>query len=246
MNALILAAGLGTRLKPWTERHPKALVPVGGVPMLERVIVRLIDSGFDNIVVNVHHFSGQIVEFIDKRDFGVKIKISDESGSLLDTGGGIVKASPLFGNDSPILVHNVDILSDADLGALMTSAFSDKDSDSILLVSDRESTRRLLFDSEMTLLGWYDTKSGAFRPENLRKENDTLDYAFSGIYVMKHNGVEEMRRLMGDGAFPVMDYFLNTKRCCRIRGEVAKKLEIIDIGKPETLLRARMMNQKFR
>ncbi len=118
MKAMILAAGLGTRLRPWTLEHPKALVPVGGVPMLERVIVRLKDEGFDEIVVNIHHFGDQIIDFVRSKDFGVKIFISDERGELLDTGGGLVYARELLGED-PVLVHNVDILSNADLKSFM-------------------------------------------------------------------------------------------------------------------------------
>lgn len=120
MKAMILCAGLGTRLRPWTLSHPKALVPVGGVPMLERVIDKLRSQGFDYIVVNVHHFPEQIVDFLRQRDLGVKIAVSDESDRLLDTGGAIMKAEELLRfSDGPVLVHNVDILSDADLRGLM-------------------------------------------------------------------------------------------------------------------------------
>ncbi|MDE5875469.1 MAG: NTP transferase domain-containing protein, partial [Muribaculaceae bacterium] len=109
MKAMILAAGLGTRLKPWTLEHPKALVPVGGVPMLERVILKLKSSGFDQIVINIHHFGEQIIEFVESRDFGVDISISDERGRLLDTGGGILHAEGLLRVDEgPVLIHNVD------------------------------------------------------------------------------------------------------------------------------------------
>ena len=114
MKAFILAAGLGTRLKPWTLSHPKALVPVGGVPMLERVIRRLENEGFDYIVVNVHHFASQITDFLKARAWQARIEVSDETDLLLDTGGALVHAAPLLCRDSePFLIHNVGILSDA-------------------------------------------------------------------------------------------------------------------------------------
>ena len=166
MKAMILAAGLGTRLKPITDKIPKALVEVGGVPMLERVILTLKRQGFSYIVVNVHHFADQIIDFLRVGDFGVEVVVSDESGSLLDTGGGIVKAAPLlFGPDSsPVLIHNVDIISNADLQALMREA-SDTPT---LLVSRRDSSRKLIFDKEMRLIGWHDLKTDTFRPSYIQ------------------------------------------------------------------------------
>ena len=151
MRAMILAAGLGTRLKPWTLEHPKALVPVDGIPMLERVILKLKSQGFDEIVVNVHHFAGQITDFLDSKDFGIKISISDERGGLLDTGGGLVHARHLLEGE-PFLVHNVDILSNADLSALMHFHESEGN-DVTLLTSDRKSSRKLLFDEDGSLKG---------------------------------------------------------------------------------------------
>lgn len=116
MQAMIFAAGLGTRLKPLTDRIPKALVSVGGEPLLKRVIFQLKDAGFTRIVVNVHHFSKQIIDYLrDNKNFGMDIRISDESEKLLETGGGIKKACPLFDQTEPILIHNVDILSNVDL-----------------------------------------------------------------------------------------------------------------------------------
>ena len=120
-QAMIFAAGLGTRLKPLTDHKPKALVEVGGEPLLKRVIFRLKDAGFHRIVVNVHHFASQIVDYLKENDhFGLDIRISDESECLLDTGGGIKKAYPFFDPMSPILIHNVDILSNVDLKAFYT------------------------------------------------------------------------------------------------------------------------------
>ena len=116
MKAMIFAAGLGTRLKPLTDTMPKALVRVGGEPLIKRVIMNLAAAGVDRIVVNVHHFAGQIIDYLkDNDNFGLDIRISDETAGLLETGGGIKKATPLFDPAAPILIHNVDILSNVDL-----------------------------------------------------------------------------------------------------------------------------------
>lgn len=113
---MIFAAGLGTRLKPLTDTMPKALVRVGGEPLIKRVIMNLAAAGVDRIVVNVHHFAGQIIDYLkDNDNFGLDIRISDETAGLLETGGGIKKAAPLFDPADPILIHNVDILSNVDL-----------------------------------------------------------------------------------------------------------------------------------
>lgn len=238
MKAMILAAGLGTRLRPLTDRMPKALVEVGGVPMLERVILKLKNQGFDELVVNVHHFADMIIDFLNSKDFGVEIRISDEREELLDTGGGLVKAFPLLfnHNDDDVLVHNVDILSNMDLRELMDSGGN------VLLVSDRDSSRKLIFDNDMTLKGWHDLKNGLYKPEGFNpvsKDGKLLDgmneYAFSGIYMMTKKSIEEMRRLMGEGKYSVMDYFLNPNREEKIRGFLSADLKMLDIGKPEAL-----------
>ena len=119
MKAMIFAAGLGTRLKPLTDNIPKALVTIGGKPLLQHTIEKLKSSGFDEIIINIHHFADQIVEFIlSKNSFDIKIEFSDESNELLDTGGGIKKASHFFCDGEPFLIHNVDILSNINLNDL--------------------------------------------------------------------------------------------------------------------------------
>lgn len=236
MKAMILAAGLGTRLKPLTDKIPKALVEVGGVPMLERIVLSLKKQGFDHIVVNVHHFSDQIKDFLNKKNYGITIEISDESEMLLDTGGGIVKAANLLfkNDDNPVLVHNVDILSNADLEALMKYA----EEESTLLVSERDSTRKLIFDEKLELKGWHDLKNDNYRPDNIHIKSTDREYAFSGIYVITKESLIEMERLQGKGNYSVMDYFLNFKRKVKIKGKKALDLRLIDIGKPATLSQA--------
>lgn len=238
MKAMILAAGKGTRLKPITDTIPKALVEVGGVPMLERVIVTLKEQGFNNLFVNVHHFGNQIKDFLKSKDFGVRISISDETEELLDTGGGIVKASPLlFADDSsPVLFHNVDILSNANLGSMMEKAGNSAEG-SFLLVSDRNSSRKLSFDKSMTLCGWHNLKDDVWKRLS-GKRPDERELAFSGMYVMNREAVEEMKKIMGKGKFSVMDYFLSLERELDVKGIEQPGLELIDIGKPATLSQA--------
>lgn len=236
MKAMILAAGLGTRLKPITDKTPKALVEVGGVPMLERIIQRLKKQGFKQIVINVHHFADQIIKFLQERDFGLEIKVSDETESLLDTGGGIIKAMPLlFEKDSaPVLIHNVDILSNADLNGLWKKGLEQ----TTLLVSERDSSRKLIFDKEMNLKGWHDLKNDIYRPSSLELKFSDKEIPFSGIYTITKAAVEEMQTLMGTGKFSVIEYFLSPLRNEKIVGLEQSGISIIDIGKPATLLQA--------
>lgn len=239
MKAMILAAGLGTRLKPITDSIPKALVKIDGVPMLERIILKLKSQGFDYIVVNVHHFASQIKEFLSLHNYGIDIVLSDESSELLDTGGGIVNAAPLlFKKDyGPVLIHNVDIISNA---CLHTIRSGDREG-AELLVNDRESSRKLLFNKSMILKGWHDLKKDVYRPEDLKVTGQHRELAFSGIYSISYAGVEEMKNLLGKGKYSVMDYFLHPERKLPIRGYSDNQLKITDIGKPETLANATLI-----
>lgn len=244
MKAMILCAGLGTRLKPWTESHPKALVPVGGVPMLKRVIGRLMEQGFTDIIVNVHHFSEQILEFIDNDpELREIVKISDESETLLDTGGGILHAQKYLGGDSePFLVHNVDILSNADLKGLMSEHMA-SGRDISLLVSDRKSDRKLVFDGDMLLKGWVNSTTGLTRPADLTIAGMDRLLSFSGIYIMEPHVFTLMTRHGFDGCFPIMDFFLSGIPDLRIGGSIQDGLDMIDIGKPDSLHRANLKVQ---
>ncbi|MBN1462488.1 MAG: nucleotidyltransferase family protein, partial [Paludibacteraceae bacterium] len=160
MKAMLFAAGLGTRLKPLTDTMPKAMVPIAGKPLLEHVIKKLIAAGFNEIIINVHHFSEQIVSFLKaNNNFGVRIELSDESDLLLETGGGIKKAAAFFDDGMPFLVHNVDILSDVDLCALYNSHVQ-QNAMASLLVSKRATSRYLLFNAENNLQGWINEKTG--------------------------------------------------------------------------------------
>jgi len=172
---MIFAAGLGTRLKPLTDTMPKALVRVGGEPLLAHVIHRLCDAGFTRIVVNVHHFADQVVDYIESHNrFGLDIRISDETESLLDTGGGIRKAASLFDNRSPILIHNVDILGNVDLAGFYAHDERVVCPDcgvphmlvgAQLLVSWRKTLRYLLFNERMLLVGWVNVATGEVKSQ---------------------------------------------------------------------------------
>ena len=165
MKAMIFAAGLGTRLRPLTDIMPKALVPVAGKPMLERVILRLKKAGFDDITINIHHFGGQIVEFLHANNsFGLNIHISDERDMLLDTGGGVKKACPFLDGNEPFLVHNADILTDIDLTTFYRH-HQDSNAEATLLVSERKTSRYLLFDDSYNLHGWINKSTQEIKPE---------------------------------------------------------------------------------
>ncbi|MEA4809211.1 sugar phosphate nucleotidyltransferase, partial [Macellibacteroides fermentans] len=154
MKAMIFAAGTGSRLKPYTDHIPKALIPIDGKPMLEHIILKLKAAGFTEIIINVHHLGEQIIEFLAGKDnFGITIHISDERDYLLDTGGGIKHAAQFLQGDEPFLVHNVDIISNVDLKALYQHHL-DTNPLATLLVSKRDTSRYLLFNKENKLSGW--------------------------------------------------------------------------------------------
>ena len=245
MKAFILAAGLGTRLKPWTLSHPKALVPVGGVPMLGRVIDNLKKQGFDDISLNIHHFGSQILDFIGEDPALNNIKVSDESECLLDTGGALLHALPLLGmTPDPVLVHNVDILSDADLKNLF-KFHVDSDADATLLVSNRSSSRRLIFTPDMRLCGWHNLQTDEYKPAHFTPEAGAVELAFSGIYVISPSLIEKMSSFGFSGKFSIIDFFIAACSNCKILGVRADELNLIDIGKPETLSQAQLLYKNF-
>ena len=234
MQAMIFAAGLGTRLKPLTDRIPKALVSVGGEPLLKRVIFQLKDAGFTRIVVNVHHFSQQIIDYLrENNNFGMDIRISDESDKLLETGGGIKKAWPLFDQTEPILIHNVDILSNVNLQKFYQNA----PLAARLLVSERKTKRYLLFDDTMRLVGWTNIETGEVKsPYPGLNPKDYQMYAFSGIHMVAPSLFPLMEE--EPDKFPIMDFYLKHCDKVRIEGYVKNDLKLMDVGKQETLKEA--------
>lgn len=238
MKAMIFAAGLGTRLKPLTDHMPKALVPVAGRPMLEHVILKLKAAGFNELVINIHHFGEQILDFLRaNQNFGLTIHISDERDCLLDTGGGIRKAEPFFRGNEPFLVHNVDILSDTDLKALY-EYHRQSGNDATLLASRRKTIRYLLFDDEKRLCGWINKDTLQTKPEGFAYNPEHHhEYAFSGIHVISPSLFHYMYERW-TGKFSIMDFYLQTCHEARIGGRLTDTLRLIDIGKPETLTQA--------
>ena len=234
---MIFAAGLGTRLKPLTDTMPKALVRVGDKPLLAHVILKLKAAGFERIVVNVHHFAQQIVDYLRENDsFGVDIRISDETEKLLETGGGIKKALPLFNADSPILIHNVDILSNVDLRELYEYA-EDGHLDAMLLVSWRKTKRYLLFDDEMLLDGWTNIETGEVKSPYKGLDPSSLkQYAFSGIHILSPS-VFPLFDTMPD-RFGIIDFYLKYCHQRAFLGKEKKDLRLLDVGKLETLQEA--------
>lgn len=233
---MIFAAGLGTRLKPLTDHMPKALVPVAGKPMLEHVINKLISEGVDEIVINVHHFAQQIIDFLKaKNNFGIKIWISDETDELLDTGGGIKKAAPYF--NEPFLVHNADILSNVGLKALYEYHLT-SGNDATLLVSPRKTVRYLMFDETNRLRGWINKDTLQTKPKGFVYQPERQkEYAFGGIHVISPT----LFKYMGDewnGKFSIMDFYLKTCQKAQLGGYIKEDLQLIDIGKLDTLAKA--------
>ena len=221
-QAMLFAAGLGTRLKPLTDTMPKALVRVGGQPLIWHVIMKLKAAGCERIVVNVHHFADQIVDYLQANGhFGLDIRISDETSGLLETGGGIKKALPLFDPSEPILIHNVDILSNLDLTSLPTDT-------PLLVVSERTTKRYLLFDDDMRLQGWTNIETGEVKGSRAPRK-----LAFSGIHVMHPS----LYPLFADypERFPIMDFYLKACADHLIKGFEAKDLRLMDVGKLDTL-----------
>lgn len=234
-QAMIFAAGLGKRLKPLTDTTPKALVKVGGEPLLKQVIVRLRDAGFTRIVVNVHHFAQQIIDYIRANDnFGLDIRISNETAKLLDTGGGIKKAMPLFDKNYPILIHNVDILSNVNLAAFYEQG---QESDATLLVSSRKTKRYLLFDDDTMLCGWTNIETGEVRSPYPNIDVRSLHaYAFSGIHLFSpylFPCLEEM-----PDKFGITDFYLKWCSTYPFKGMVMPDLKLMDVGKLDALEKA--------
>ncbi len=231
-QAMIFAAGLGTRLKPLTDSIPKALVRVGGQPLLWHVVMRLKASGFERVVVNVHHFAEQIVDYLsENQNFGLDIRISDETSMLLETGGGIRKALPMFDENSPILIHNVDILSNVDLASLYDHAGN---YDATLLVSRRTTKRYLLFDDDMLLRGWTNVDTREVRSPIPNVNVDSMNMlAFSGIHVIAPPMLQLLNNM--PDRFGIIDFYL--KYCDRhaIHGYAKADLQLMDVGKIETL-----------
>jgi len=239
MKGMIFAAGLGTRLRPLTDDKPKALVKVGGKPMLQRVIESFQNAGITEIVVNVHHFADKIIDFLSQNDnFGIDIHVSDERQRLLDTGGAILKARRWLDGNEPFLVHNADILTDLDLAAFEREHVA-SGAAATLLVAPRETSRYLLFDGGMNLCGWTNINTGEILPEGIGLDG-MAKLAFGGIHILSPETVFGLlSRFSDDEKFPIIPFYVANCRDIKIRGYLSPTpYRWVDIGRPETLAKA--------
>jgi NDP-sugar pyrophosphorylase family protein len=232
MKALIFAAGKGTRLKPFTDHHPKALARVNGVPLLERNIKYLQSYGINDFVINIFHFGEQIVEFLKEHDhFGANIEISDEKDQLLETGGGLVFARRFLDDGEDFLILNADILTDLNITEFVEYHQEKKDF-ATLAVSDRKSSRKLLFNPEMVLRGWVNVETGEQRLAEFNKGFKPL--AFSGIHCMNPAIFGKIKRT---GKFSIMEEYLDLMHTEKIHG-FEHQAKLIDVGRPESIVEA--------
>jgi len=241
MRAMILAAGLGTRLKPLTDSTPKALIKIKDHTLLELQIKKLKAEGFDQIIINVHHFADPIKDYLKKNNFfDCLIEISDESEKLLDTGGGLEKAAHFFSDGKPFLVYNVDILSNINLKQFVEFHLSSS-SIATLAVQNRNSSRKFLFDEDMTLSGWTNEKSG----ERIISKGDgtqSHSYAFSGIQVIDP---QIFKYFPDKDVFSLVEIYLSAAKQEKINGYVHNEDDWMDLGKIENLNKAEELFDKF-
>ncbi|RRQ47169.1 NDP-sugar synthase [Chryseobacterium sp. SC28] len=232
MKALIFAAGMGTRLKPFTDEHPKALAKVNGVPLLERNIKYLQSFGINDFVINIHHFGGQILAFLAENDnFGANVEISNEHEELLETGGGLLFAKKFLENEKTFLITNVDILTDLNISNFVR-LHETKGAMVTLAVSDRESSRKLMFNEKMFLKGWRNLLTnqkkvvgGIFKLREL---------AFSGIHCVNSEIFDKITRT---GKFSIMDEYMDLMKEDLIIG-YQHSSNVVDVGRPESIIEA--------
>ena len=235
MNALILAAGLGTRLGEFTADRPKALVEIQGHTMLEHQLRHLSAAGFDHFVINIHHFAAKVQQYLKaNHNFGLDITLSDESNLLLDTGGGIRQAMHLFRNNAPVLVHNVDIFSDTDLRHLYETHIK-TGADATLLTARRSTSRYLYFNNNGTLCGWSNEKTGEVRsPLSDFDKTQYTPYAFQGIHVISQS-VLLLLDAIPEQRFGITDFYVNNAGSLNLHMVEGDPSHWVDAGKPETL-----------
>lgn len=239
MKAMIFAAGLGSRLKPFTDSHPKALAVVNGKTLLERNIVYLQKFGITEVIVNVHHFADQIVEAIEKNNgWGSTITISDEREEVLETGGGLKKAAWYFEGRKAFVVMNVDILTDLDLMEMIRSHEQEKPL-ATLAVTQRRSSRYFLFDTYDALCGWRNLQTEEEKPADLKDTHEDYELlkekAFSGIHVISPYIFSLIKQ---EGKFSMVDVYLDLMKKNRINSFDHTGGILLDVGKPESILKA--------
>lgn len=228
MKAMILAAGLGTRLKPFTENHPKALLPINGKTLLQRNVEYLHSYGINNIIVNVHHFADQIISTIKENNgWGCNVVVSDETTEVLETGGGLKKAAHFLKNSTePFVLMNADILTDLDIAAMKIN-FDSNNVLASLAVTTRQTSRYLLFDENNMLCGWLNDKTGEQKGKAGTKK------AFSGIHIISPTIFDY---IIEDGKFSMIDLYLRlASEGHKINGYDHSNGKLLDVGKPESV-----------
>ena len=237
MKAMIFAAGLGTRFKPWTEHHPKALAIVNGKSLLQRNVEYLQQYGITDVVVNVHHFPDQIIEAVEKnKGWGSNIIISDERNEVLETGGGLLKAKHLLEDEEPFVTINVDILTDLNLSDLLT--FHQEHNPLIsFAVTNRKTARNFLFDDESKLCGWRNVTTGEEKGPVLsyteEEKKKLIEKAYSCVVVFEQRFFSVMKQT---GKFSLTEPYLDLAAEHTILGYDHSGDKLVDVGKPESVV----------
>jgi NDP-sugar pyrophosphorylase family protein len=241
VKALLFAAGLGTRLKEHTQNKPKALVSLAGKPLLQHAIEHLKKNGIANLTINVHHFADQIIAFIEEnKSFGLTIHISDERKDLLDTGGGLKKASEFLSGTEPILIYNVDVISNLDLKELLNYHL-EHEALATLVVRSRQTSRYLMFDQNLQLSGWKNFSNGETRISRPDTFPESQPLAFSGIHIIQP---EILDLITEKGKFSIMDVYLRLAKSQRIQAFIDSSELWMDLGKPDQLIAAEEILRK--
>ncbi|MCW3079349.1 sugar phosphate nucleotidyltransferase [Segetibacter sp.] len=236
-KAMILAAGIGSRLKPWTDSHPKALALVNGKSLLQRNVEYLQRYGIKDVVINVHHFAEQIVEAINKNNgWGSNITISDETAKVLETGGGLLKAADYLQDRNPIVLMNVDILTELNLVA-MIGYHQEKKPLATLATTNRSTSRYFLFDEGNNLCGWRNVSTGEEKLAEALKGNETQK-AFTGIHIIEPRMLSLITQ---QGKFSMVDVYLDLMKQHTIKSFDHSEARMIDVGKPESIAKAEVM-----
>ncbi len=232
MKAMILAAGLGTRLKPWTDYHPKALAVVNGKSLLQRNIEYLQKFEINEVIVNVHHFANQIITAINlSNGWGSKVIISDETQEVLETGGGLLKAAPLLKGEEPFALINADILTHLDLHE-MINYHQQNTSLATLATTNRQTSRYFLFDENNNLCGWRNVKTGAEKTGLKPLGGNEVQKAFSGIHIINPHIFSLVKQ---QGKFSMVEVYLNLMDEYLIKSFDHSETAFIDVGKPESI-----------
>jgi NDP-sugar pyrophosphorylase family protein len=240
-TAMIFAAGLGTRLKPFTNHHPKALAPVNGKSLLHHNVFYLKRFGIKKIIVNVHHFANQIVdEIANHKNWDIEILVSDETSEVLETGGGLLKAKNLILPCENFVVMNVDILTDLDI-AKMYQQHLNEQSLATLAVTERQTSRYFLFDNQMKLSGWQNVQTNEVKGISSSEEITSLQlkpFAFSGVHIINSN---IFNLITQQGKFSMVDVYLSLMKQQNLKGFNHSGGKLLDVGKPESIKKAEEM-----